>query len=574
MKKNQAVPLIRFEHFSFQYRAQKKPTLVDINLSIYPGEKILIIGASGSGKTTLAHCINGLIPFNYRGESTGHLWVGGEETKNSSIFALSKTVGTVLQDPDGQFVGLTAAEDIAFSLENNCVPQPEMLERVQQAAGTVGIADHLHRSPYDLSGGQKQRVSMAGVMIDRVRILLFDEPLANLDPATGKQAIELIDSIMTNDKTTILIIEHRLEDVLHRGVDRIVLLDEGHVIADMPPDDLLCGDWLEKSGIRKPLYITAMKYAGIRVTPEKRPAGIGTLILGEEDRASLQKWLPAAAPAHAERQKPELLTIENLHFAYTTGEPALMDISFSVREGEMPAIVGANGAGKSTLAKLICGFESPDAGRLLLGGVDMASYSIAERAAHVGYVMQNPKQMISKTKLFDEVAMGLVTRGMDEETTRCRVEETLKVCGLYPFRHWPISALSFGQKKRVTIASVLVMEPKLIILDEPTAGQDYRHYTDIMEFLVSLNQRGMTVVMITHDMHLMLEYASRTLVFSGGELLADSTAAQVLTDPDLIRRASLKETSLFALAQNAGIGSAAGLAQRFIDYERRAKTGG
>lgn len=567
-------PVIRFEHFGFQYRAQKKPTLTDINLAIYPGEKLLIVGPSGSGKSTLAHCINGLIPFNYKGESTGSLQVCGAQTRETGMFALSKIVGTVLQDPDGQFVGLTAGEDIAFSLENNCVQQSEMLERVRKAAETVGVGGHLENSPFDLSGGQKQRVSMAGVIIDQVKVLLFDEPLANLDPATGKQAIELIDEIMAESDTTVIMIEHRLEDALHRKVDRVVLMNEGHIVADVSPDVLLSGELLRENGIREPLYLTAIKYAGVAVTPETCAGQMDTLRLQEPERALVRKWMRDGIPKAANAKQEPLLQVEELCFSYVRGQEVLRDVSFAVGAGEMIAIVGTNGAGKSTLAKLICGFEKPRSGRVLLRGVDLAGESIAERAAHIGYVMQNPNQMISKTMIFDEVAMGLRSRGLDEETVRIKVEETLKVCGLYAFRNWPISALSFGQKKRVTIAAVLVMEPEMMILDEPTAGQDFRHYTEFMEFLLSLNRRGVTVLMITHDMHLMLEYAPRALVFSDGHLLADATAAEVLTNPEWTRSASLKETSLFALAQVCGISDGTAFVQRFIDYDREVRMSG
>lgn len=567
---DKAKPIIQFEHFSFQYRVQKKPTLNDISLSIFLGEKILIVGPSGSGKSTLAHCINGLIPFSHKGESTGQLFVAGVETKHSSIFALSKIVGTVLQDSDGQFVGLTAGEDIAFSLENNCVPQAEMMDQVQKAADTVSVGQYLDHSPFDLSGGQKQRVSIAGVIIDQVQVLLFDEPLANLDPATGRQAMELIENIIEKEAATILIIEHRLEDVLHRKVNRIVLMDAGRIIADLPPDELLCGALLEKSGIRKPLYLTALQYAGVHVTPEMHPASIDSLSMRDEDCSAMQKWLLDAGPTKKSEDKSTLLAVKNLDFSYTAGLPVLKGIQFAIKEGEMIAIVGANGAGKSTLAKLICGFEKPDQGCIMLGDINLANESIAERAAHIGYVMQNPNQMISKSMVYDEVAMGLANRGVDDETVRIRVESTLKVCGLYPYRNWPISALSFGQKKRVTIAAVLVMEPKIIILDEPTAGQDFRHYTDIMEFLLSLNLLGVTILMITHDMHLMLEYAPRALVFANGQLLADLSTAQVLTDPELTKKASLKETSLFTLAKDANI-DAVMLVERFIHYEREGR---
>jgi len=567
-------PIISFKNFSFQYRAQKKPTLQDINLDIYPGERVLIAGPSGSGKSTLAACINGLNPFSNPGECTGTLMVDGVDAPHSSIFDLAGHVGTVLQDPDGQFIGLTVGEDIAFSLENNCTPQPEMKEIVQHAAELVGIEYHLGFAPHELSGGQKQRVSLAGVMVDDVKILLFDEPLANLDPATGKQAIELIDTIQQKTDTTVLIIEHRLEDVLWRNVDRIVLVNEGRILADMRPDDLLSGSLLAENGIREPLYLTAMRYAGIAVTPEKHPAHIDSVVLDKADTARLHSWFQAE-PLPAPKPAPEpLLEVRDLCFGYNKGQHTLQNVSFSIGKGEMVSIVGRNGAGKSTLSKLICGFETQDSGEIYLNGKDLKDENIRRRAKHIGYVMQNPNQMISKTMIYDEVAMALQGSGLTEEQIREKVEDTLKICGLYPFRKWPVSALSFGQKKRVTIASVLVQDPELILLDEPTAGQDFRHYTDIMEFLQGLNTRGVTVVMITHDMHLMLEYTPRALVFCDGQLIADRSASAVLCDPELIERAALKETSLYTLANRCGIAPAEEFVERFIAADREVRAHG
>lgn len=567
-------PIISFKNFSFQYRAQKKPTLQDINLDIYPGERVLIAGPSGSGKSTLAACINGLNPFSNPGECSGTLMVDGVDAPHSSIFDLAAHVGTVLQDPDGQFIGLTVGEDIAFSLENNCTPQPEMKEIVQHAAELVGIENHLGFAPHELSGGQKQRVSLAGVMVDDVKILLFDEPLANLDPATGKQAIELIDTIQQKTDTTVLIIEHRLEDVLWRNVDRIVLVNEGRILADMRPDDLLSGSLLAENGIREPLYLTAMRYAGIAVTPEKHPAHIDSVVLDKADTARLHSWFQAE-PLPAPKPAPEpLLEVRDLCFGYNKGQHTLQNVSFSIGKGEMVSIVGRNGAGKSTLSKLICGFETQDSGEIYLNGKDLRDENIRRRAKHIGYVMQNPNQMISKTMIYDEVAMALQGSGLTEEQIQEKVDDTLKVCGLYPFRNWPVSALSFGQKKRVTIASVLVQDPELILLDEPTAGQDFRHYTDIMEFLQGLNTRGVTVVMITHDMHLMLEYTPRALVFCDGQLIADRSASAVLCDPELIERAALKETSLYTLANRCGIAPAEEFVERFIAADREVRAHG
>lgn len=567
-------PIISFRNFSFQYRAQKRPTLTDINLEIYPGERVLIAGPSGSGKSTLAGCINGLNPFSNPGACTGTLTVDGVDAPHSSLFELSAHVGTVLQDPDGQFIGLTVGEDIAFALENSCTPQDEMHAITRHAAELVGIENHLGYAPHELSGGQKQRVSLAGVMVDQVKILLFDEPLANLDPATGKQAIELIDEIQKKTDTTVLIIEHRLEDVLWRNVDRIVLVNGGIILADLRPDELLSGSLLAENGIREPLYVTALRYAGVDITPDKHPAHVDSLVLDDADTQKLRDWFTARPRPAAQPEREPLLEVKGLSFGYQKGQQTLRDVSFSIGKGEMVSIVGRNGAGKSTLSKLICGFETPDAGEIFLNGKPLAEENIRRRAQHIGYVMQNPNQMISKTMIYDEVALGLQRSGLTEEQIREKVEATLRVCGLYPFRNWPISALSFGQKKRVTIASVLVLDPELILLDEPTAGQDFRHYTDIMEFLRGLNARGVTVVMITHDMHLMLEYTRRALVFCDGRLIADRTAAAVLCDPALVEQAALKETSLYTLANRCGIAPAQEFVERFIEQDREVREGG
>ncbi|WP_370830893.1 ABC transporter ATP-binding protein [Clostridium sp.] len=561
-------PVIEFVDFTFQYRAQAKPTLNNINLTIYEGEKVLIVGPSGSGKSTLSNCINGLVPFSNEGEISGSLKVKGKETKEMSIFELSNSVGTVLQDPDGQFIGLTVGEDIAFKLENDCVSQEEMKEKVKIVSEIVGIDTHLSSAPYSLSGGQKQRVTLAGVMVGDVDILLFDEPLASLDPATGKSAIELIDQIQKKTNKTILIIEHRLEDVLHCPVDRIIVVDNGKIAADITPEELLSSNLLVETGIREPLYITALKYAGCNITPKMHPEHIDTLNI-DSCRDKLKEWYEDTIEDKQQVNSEAILEMKDVKFSYESGKEILHGVSFKVNRGEMVSIVGRNGAGKSTISKLICGFYKPTEGKILFNGRDLVNDTIKERAEKIGIVMQNPNQMISKTMIFDEVALGLKVRGVSEEEIKNRVFETLKICGLYEFRNWPISALSFGQKKRVTIASILVLNPEVIILDEPTAGQDFKHYTEIMEFLRELNQKGVTIIMITHDMHLMLEYTNRAIVLSDGVKLADDIAANVLTDEEVINKANLKETSLYELAIKANLDNPRMFVKKFIDYDRR-----
>lgn len=561
--------VIEFKNFGFQYNAQSKPTLYDINLTIHRGEKILIAGPSGCGKSTLVHCMNGLIPFSYNGESTGTLSLLGKETKNLSIFDISKHVGTVLQDSDAQFVGLTVAEDIAFSLENNCVSEPELHQKVLKAAKLVNIDGFLKSSPRELSGGQKQRVSVGGVIVEDVDLLIFDEPLANLDPATGKHAVELIDQVSKQTGAAVVIIEHRLEDVLHRSVDRVVLMNSGKIISDTSSDELLSSNLLEKNGIREPLYITALKYAGVKITPEKHPSNIADIVIDDADAQKVRDWFVATKAKDKPDEKEVILDVSKMEFTYPgRQEQTLKGIDVTFKKGEMTAIVGTNGAGKSTFSKVICGLEDISSGSIIFEGEDFEQFSIKERAERIGYVMQNPNQMICKIMLYDEVAFGLRCRNVDEKEIEERVEKVLKVCGLWPFRKWPISALSFGQKKRVTVASILVLDPQMIILDEPTAGQDYAHYTEIMDFLEDINKQGITVVMITHDMHLMLEYADRAIVFSEGKIIEDNTCAGILTDKNIVEKASLKETSLYDLAGKCKIADATLFVQRFIDYER------
>lgn len=560
--------IVEFEHFQFQYFSQAEPTLYDINLKIYEGEKVLIVGPSGSGKSTLGHCLNGLIPCSYKGEIQGSLKICGENTDKMDIFERSKKVGTVLQDADGQFIGLTVGEDIAFALENDCAEQGKMKETVQQVASIVDMGELLQSSPFELSGGQKQRVSFAGVMVDDVELFLFDEPLANLDPATGKTAIDLIDRVWRETGKTVVIIEHRLEDVLYRDVDRIIVVNEGRIAADMTPDELMAADILPKLGIREPLYVTALKYAGVCVTPQMKAGRMDTLEI-EQIKDALHCWNREQRSVAEQPKRSDILTIEHLHFQYNKKRKILKDISLKIQEGEMVSIVGTNGAGKSTLAKVICGFERQQQGKICFYDEDLAGQTIKERAERIGYVMQNPNQMICKPMIYDEVALGLRLRGMREEEIEPKVEQALRICGLTPFKKWPLSALSYGQKKRVTIASMLAVEPRILILDEPTAGQDYKHYTEIMEFLKSLNEQGVTIIMITHDMHLMLEYTPHAIVICDGQKIGDASAVDILTDEEITAKANLKVTSLYELAVKAGIEEPDTFVRNFIHYERR-----
>ncbi len=533
---------ISFNQFTFQYDAQAEPTLKDISFDIAKGEKVLILGPSGSGKSTLAHCLNGIIPNIHKGQAKGQVLIDGQDVFTQSIYDKSQLVSTVLQDPDGQFIGLTVAEDLAFALENDCVNQSAMKDRVSLWAESLDLGSLLNHRPQDLSGGQKQRVSLAGVLIDESPILLFDEPLANLDPKSGQETINLIDKIHEEVGATTIIIEHRLEDVLYRPVDRILLVNDGTLLFNGSPDELLSSTLLLENGIREPLYLTVLRQLGFDTTRAQNLSQLDALDLsglGLPDRVLRDK---------TEASNNSILEVEGLKVGYGDNQIVIDDISFSLKKGERIAIVGKNGAGKSTLAKALCGFI-PSQGKLTYLGQDICQDSIAERSERIGFVLQNPNQMISQAMIFDEVALGLRLRGVEETEVEERVHEVLKTCGLYSFRKWPISALSFGQKKRVTIASILVLKPEIIILDEPTAGQDYQTYTDIMKFLDGLQKKGHTIVMITHDMQLMLEYSDRCLVVVDGEIIADDNPVAILNQKNLLESANLKQTSLYSLGQ-------------------------
>lgn len=538
--------MIELKDFSFQYKAQSEPTLKNLNLTIYKGEKVLIVGPSGSGKSTIGQCLNGIIPNIYKGTSSGQFLIQGKEAFNLSIYEKSHLVSTVLQDTDGQFIGLSVAEDLAFALENDMVELGTMKERVQSWAERLDLMKLLDHRPQDLSGGQKQRVSLAGVLIDESPILLFDEPLANLDPKSGQDIIDLIDQIHEEQGTTTIIIEHRLEDVLYRPIDRVILINQGQVLFNGIPDELLRTTLLAENGIREPLYLTTLRQLGQDIDQLEHLDRLEDIELTGVNRS-----IPEATFTKT-GETEELLKLEQISFAYQENHPILKNISLTIPKGQRLAIVGKNGAGKSTLAKAICGFITTE-GQYTSRGEDIKQESVKERAERVGYVLQNPNQMISTNMIFDEVALGLRLRGISEEDIKKRVYQALKTCGLYEFRKWPISALSYGQKKRVTIASILVLGPEILVLDEPTAGQDQRNYTEIMEFLDSLQEKGHTIVMITHDMQLMLDYSDRALVVSDGQILADLSPVELFTHPDILQEANLKETSIFALANRLGM---------------------
>ena len=559
--------MISFKNFSFKYNNVVDKTLKNIDLTINKGEKVLIVGPSGSGKSTLSHCINGLIPFSYNGEIEGELIIDNIKPYEESLSDVSKKVGTILQDQDSQFIGLSVGEDVAFNFENNAMPLKEMKVKVIDALELVNMVDFINHSPYELSGGQKQRVSLAGVLGSDAEVLLFDEPLANLDPASGKEIMQLINDIHEKTNKTIIIVEHRIEDVLEQPFDKVIVVNKGEVQGFGTPDEILKSDLLKNNGLREPVYLEAMKLAGCDISGSENLKDLTNI--DERNKEVLKNWFNNETSNKDSIIKEEkILEVKNLAFSHDGIKNTINDVSFHLNKGEILAVLGNNGAGKSTLCRLITGILKPQKGSIFLNNQCIDSWSIKQKGSAIGYVMQNPNQMISQHMIKDEIALGLKCRNYSKEEIDKKVEEVLKICGLYPYRNWPVSALSYGQKKRVTIASILAINPEVIILDEPTAGQDYKHYTEFMEFIKELSAQGISIILITHDMQLTLEYCHRAVVLSGGEKIADDKPSNILTDENIIKKANLKETSLSTLAKSIGIANTNDFVQFFIDLER------
>ena len=543
-------PFIDFQHVTFKYHAQSEPTLHDVSFQIYPGEKVLIAGASGSGKTTLLRLLNGLIPQAYQGDITGELTINGKKILNQSLFDISLQAGTVLQDSDAQFVGMTVAEDIAFSLENDNQPIKIVREKVAKWANRFGLGKRLTLAPQSLSGGQKQRTAMAGVLVDEGDLLLFDEPLASLDPAAGAAAMALIDELQQERNMTVVVIEHRIEDVLRAHVDRVIVMAHGRIVANDTPTAIIQAGVLSANGLDEPLYIQLLRRAGVPVNKIPHVADVEKVDVSNFRDQIETLAEPVQTVTHDDKQ----LLVQNLTFAYDQQEPLFENLSTSIHEGEILGIVGKNGSGKTTLSHLLTGFLTPSGGDIQLDGRSLLSDSIKERADHIGYVLQNPNHMITKATVFDEVASGLRLRNIDEEQVTERVREMLQLVDLDGMRNWPISALSFGQKKRLTIAAVLVLKPEILILDEPTAGQDATHTSQLLSFLQNINiTNHTTIIIITHDMHLLANFVQRALVVVDGQILADTTPAELLANEALVDAASLRTTSIYRLAQRLSI---------------------
>jgi len=524
MPSNKTHPPLLVENLTCRYETREEPALRDVSFTAQAGEIVLIAGTSGSGKTTLLRCINGLIPRSYKAELSGRILLKGQDCSDRPLAQISQVVGTVLQDPERQILGAYVRNEVAFGLENLGVPREEIIARIDETLAYLGIEDLKDRETFTLSGGEKQKVALAGVMVMRPDIVALDEPLANLDPASAREALALIRR-MADEGKTILIIEHRVEDVLGIRPDQVMLMEEGRVTYQGSVEGLL-------------------QVADYRAVKLPAPVVIERVVPEEVDAAARSR------PPKANPEGRPLVEFEGVSFHYPGGPPVIQDVSLAIREGDIIGLLGPNGAGKTTLIKHAIGLLKPAEGRVLLEGKDSHEMTIAEMAHTVGYVFQSPRHMLFAPSVREELAFGPRNLGFGEQEIEENVRQALSVVHLLHEMEQSPLALSFGQQKRVTIASVLAMRSGILIMDEPTAGQDLANYMSFMDSVMGLRSENgreysfSAIVFITHDVDLAVSYANRVLLMSEGRIVADGPPEQVLADFGLLERCRVVPTSL------------------------------
>jgi energy-coupling factor transport system ATP-binding protein len=519
---------IEIRSLSFTYENRKEPALDNINMNVGANDFVLLAGASGSGKSTLLKCINGLIPHRYVGDYSGEVEVRGQSVSKTRFLDMSLVVGTVLQEPDKQLVSSVVEDDVAFGPGNLGLPRSEIEHRVKQSLESMGILHLGDRAIFQLSGGEKQRLAIADILAMLPDLLLFDEPLANLDSNGVRHMQDLFSQLHAAGKT-IIAAEHRTEEVLRARPSRIVVIESGRIVAD-GNDPMILVDFGEV------LKIPADYIVRTRRSTRERLAIAGT-----------------------ERPSPlgeELIRVEDVSFEYSGGIKALDHVSFSIREGERIALLGNNGAGKSTLALSLIGINKPAMGRVLIAGRDTAELSTAEVARTVSLVFQSPFSMLFAKTVREELSFGPKNIGIEPKEVAKIVPETASRCSIGHLLDNSPFASSYGEKKRICVGSVVAMGPKCVILDEPTAGQDYRSYSSFMSFIDSLRERVKSFVVITHDPDLAIEYTDRAIVMNGGRIIADGPTKTVLADTEILKRGAIRLTSLIEMSRRATGGSA------------------
>lgn len=508
------------EDLSYRYRTRSAYALEQCNFNARPGELILIAGASGCGKTTLMRCINGLIPRSYQGgEQQGTLRLLGRDPALLKLAEISQMVGTVLQDPEKQIIGAYVLNEVAFGLENLAVPRQEILRRVERVLDFLGITHLRERETFALSGGEKQKVAIAGTLVMEPDVILLDEPLSSLDPASAQETLQLIRRLVDTGKT-VLLIEHRVEDALSIEPDLALFLDEGKQRYFGDVDGFL--NTVNPHDVKLPASIMLKHLNGQNVSRASVPS-----------RRTRKE--------HAE----PLVVLDGVTFGYNPEQTVLKDISLDIKPGEIVAILGPNAAGKSTLLRHIIGLLKPRRGTVFLEGRDTRDLTTAQIARTVGYVFQSPTHMLFAPTVRKELAFGPRNLGFDEARIRRNIERSLALLDIKNLADLPPLALSFGQQRRVGIGAILAMESKILLMDEPTAGQDYRHYTQFMDAIAEMPFEA--IVFITHDLDLAIRYANRVVLLNDGRIEADGPPEAVLVDDTLLETCRLRPTSRLEL---------------------------
>ena len=513
----QSPPLV-VEDLTFRYRDRGSPSISSISFELPAGHLLLLAGSSGCGKTTLARCINGLIPRSYKGELSGRILLHGQNTAGWPLARISQMVGTVLQDPERQILGTRVLNEVAFGLENLGLARAEILERVDRAVEHLGIGALRDRETHNLSGGEKQKVALAGVLAMRPSLLILDEPLASLDPASAQEALALVRRLI-DEGMSVLMIEHRVEDVLHIHPDEVMFMTEGRMRYQGPV-----------AGLER-----AVDYREVKLPAE--------MVIARAAQEPQPHVAPPAIRRSSGQARPPLVQFEGVRFGYDAADSVLHDINLEIRPGEVIAVLGPNGAGKTTLVKHAIGLLKPTAGRVLVQGQDTHELSVAQVASTLGYVFQSPSHMLFAPTVREELAFGPTNLGHTPDLIQEEVQEALKIVNLTGLEADPPLALSFGQQKRVSIAAILAMRSRILVMDEPTAGQDFRNYMSFMDSILAMPGFE-AVLFITHDVDLAVVYASRVLLVSQGRIVADGPPEDVLADTGLLTRCRLVPTSL------------------------------
>lgn len=509
------LPLV-IENLSFRYRSRSELAIHNISLEVQPGQVVMIAGASGCGKTTLARCINGLIPRSYKGELSGRILMQGQEIEKLSLSRISQMVGTVLQDPERQILGTRVLFEIAFGLENLGFSRPEIIQRVEEALARLKISHLKDRETFNLSGGEKQKVALAGVLAMHPSILLLDEPLASLDPASAQETLETVRGL-ADEGMTVLMVEHRVEDVLRIHPERVLYMKEGEIRFDGPPEQL--DENVDYSEVKLPVSVVL-------------PLAV--------QRVPTQPIVPATI---RQAQAAPLVQFENVSFGYDVERPVLQGVDLTIQRGDIIAVLGPNGAGKTTLVKHAIGLLKPKGGRVLVNGQDTHHLSVAEIASTLGYVFQSPSHMLFAPTMAEELAFGPKNLRHPPEQIQQEVQQAIETVHLQGYEQTPPLSMSFGQQKRVSIAAVLAMRSRILVMDEPTAGQDYKNYMNFMDAILQMPGFE-AIIFITHDVDLAVIYANRVLLVNGGRLVADGSPAEVLGDMGRLHANRLVPTSL------------------------------